>query len=96
MLFDAKSRTCSQIALHQYFWWSRSLREHSEVEALFLGINTIHATNGSIMKSYLLSLSLAWLLSAVAAHSIFQELYVNGVSQGHLVGIRVPDYDGVC
>lgn len=24
-----------------------------------------------------------------------QELYVNGVSQGHLAGIRVPDYDGV-
>jgi len=49
-----------------------------------------------MMKSYLVSLSLAWLLSAVAAHSIFQELYVNGVSQGHLVGVRVPDYDGVC
>ncbi|KAF9454867.1 lytic polysaccharide monooxygenase, partial [Macrolepiota fuliginosa MF-IS2] len=28
------------------------------------------------------------------AHTIFQELYVNGVSQGHLNGIRVPDYDG--
>ena len=24
-----------------------------------------------------------------------QELHVNGVSQGHMVGIRVPDYDGV-
>ncbi|KAJ4467252.1 glycoside hydrolase family 61 protein [Lentinula aciculospora] len=29
------------------------------------------------------------------AHTIFQELYVNGVDQGHLTGIRVPDYDGV-
>lgn len=24
-----------------------------------------------------------------------QELYVNGVDQGHITGIRVPDYDGV-
>lgn len=24
-----------------------------------------------------------------------QELYVNGVDQGHINGIRVPDYDGV-
>lgn len=24
-----------------------------------------------------------------------QELWVNGVSQGHINGIRVPDYDGV-
>ncbi|KAF8904931.1 glycoside hydrolase [Mucidula mucida] len=29
-----------------------------------------------------------------SAHSIFQELYVDGKSAGHLVGIRVPDYDG--
>lgn len=34
-------------------------------------------------------------VSNVLAHTIFQELYVNGVSQGHQVGIRVPDYDGV-
>jgi hypothetical protein len=32
----------------------------------------------------------------VAGHTIFQELYVDGVSAGHLEGIRVPDYDGVC
>ncbi|PFH47655.1 carbohydrate-binding module family 1 protein [Amanita thiersii Skay4041] len=38
--------------------------------------------------------SLAFLVCSVSAHSIFQELYVNGVSQGHMVGIRVPDYDG--
>lgn len=24
-----------------------------------------------------------------------KEVYVNGVDQGHLTGIRVPDYDGV-
>jgi cellulase len=33
-------------------------------------------------------------VSAVSAHTIFQELWVNGVSQGHTVGIRVPTYDG--
>ncbi|KAJ3561749.1 hypothetical protein NP233_g10004 [Leucocoprinus birnbaumii] len=38
--------------------------------------------------------SLASLLSVTSAHTIFQELYVNGVDQGHLTGIRVPDYDG--
>ncbi|KAF4576625.1 hypothetical protein EYR36_004603 [Pleurotus pulmonarius] len=38
--------------------------------------------------------SLGFFLSAAAGHTIFQELYVNGVSQGHLNGIRVPDYDG--
>ncbi|KAG8804981.1 hypothetical protein FRC17_005791, partial [Serendipita sp. 399] len=27
-------------------------------------------------------------------HTIFQEVYVNGVSQGHLKGIRYPTYDG--
>ncbi|KAF9454848.1 lytic polysaccharide monooxygenase [Macrolepiota fuliginosa MF-IS2] len=46
------------------------------------------------MKSYFTLASLAWLASTVSAHTIFQELYVNGVSQGHLNGIRVPDYDG--
>ncbi|SJL01022.1 uncharacterized protein ARMOST_04338 [Armillaria ostoyae] len=30
---------------------------------------------------------------SVSAHSIFQELYVDGVSAGHLEGIRVHDYD---
>ncbi|KAF7770773.1 CAZyme family AA9 [Agaricus bisporus var. burnettii] len=46
------------------------------------------------MKSSLLASSLISLISVVFAHSIFQELHVNGVSQGHMVGIRVPDYDG--
>jgi lytic cellulose monooxygenase (C1-hydroxylating) len=41
------------------------------------------------------ALSLALASSVVSAHTIFQELYVNGVSQGSTVGIRVPDYDGV-
>ncbi|TFY83103.1 hypothetical protein EWM64_g911 [Hericium alpestre] len=32
--------------------------------------------------------------TSVSAHTIFQEVYVNGVDQGHINGIRVPDYDG--
>ncbi|KAJ6448690.1 glycoside hydrolase family 61 protein I [Mycena sanguinolenta] len=41
------------------------------------------------------SLALASLFAAsVYGHTIFQEMYVNGVDQGHLTGIRVPDYDG--
>ncbi|KAF9007093.1 glycoside hydrolase [Cyathus striatus] len=39
--------------------------------------------------------SLALLFAGSAsAHTIFQEVYVNGVDQGHINGIRVPDYDG--
>ncbi len=40
--------------------------------------------------------SLAVMASSAAAHTIMQEIYVNGVSQGHLKGVRVVDYDGVC
>ncbi|KAF9009665.1 glycosyl hydrolase family 61-domain-containing protein [Cyathus striatus] len=40
------------------------------------------------------SLAAFALFGCVSAHTIFQELWVNGVSQGHIVGIRVPDYDG--
>ncbi|KAL0630703.1 hypothetical protein Q9L58_010447 [Maublancomyces gigas] len=36
----------------------------------------------------------AALAGSAAAHTIFQELYVNGVSAGHTTGIRVPSYDG--
>ncbi|KIJ64532.1 carbohydrate-binding module family 1 protein [Hydnomerulius pinastri MD-312] len=43
------------------------------------------------MKSFA---ALAAWAAVASAHSIFQELYVNGVDQGHLTGIRVPDYDG--
>ncbi|KAL1619644.1 hypothetical protein SLS54_006581 [Diplodia seriata] len=39
-------------------------------------------------------LSTCALVAAASAHTIFQELYVNGVSQGHTTGIRVPNYDG--
>jgi hypothetical protein len=35
------------------------------------------------------------LASGASAHTIFQQMYVNGVSPGHQVGIRVPSYDGV-
>ncbi|KAJ7165703.1 glycosyl hydrolase family 61-domain-containing protein [Mycena crocata] len=44
------------------------------------------------MKVYL---SVAALFAtSVSGHTIFQQMYVNGVSQGHLTGIRVVDYDG--
>lgn len=36
------------------------------------------------------------LAGSASAHTIFQKLYVNGVDQGELTGIRAPDYDGVC
>ncbi|KAF8895346.1 glycosyl hydrolase family 61-domain-containing protein [Infundibulicybe gibba] len=42
----------------------------------------------------LFSLTFAALFTSASAHTIFQQVYVNGVSQGHLNGIRVPDYDG--
>ena len=35
------------------------------------------------------------LAGSASAHTIFQKLYVNGVDQGELTGIRAPDYDGV-
>ena len=40
-------------------------------------------------------LPLALVVGSSSAHTIFQKLYVNGVDQGELVGIRAPDYDGV-
>ncbi|KAF7333018.1 Glycosyl hydrolase, family 61, 9 [Mycena venus] len=41
------------------------------------------------------SLTLASLFAtSVYGHTIFQQMYVNGVDQGHLTGIRVVDYDG--
>ncbi|KZW01390.1 hypothetical protein EXIGLDRAFT_666401 [Exidia glandulosa HHB12029] len=39
-------------------------------------------------------LALLPLAASVSAHAIFQELYVNGASAGHLNGIRYPTYDG--
>ncbi|KAH9936772.1 glycoside hydrolase family 61 protein [Epithele typhae] len=44
------------------------------------------------MKSALATAAL--LAGSASAHTIFQKLYVNGVDQGELVGIRAPDYDG--
>ncbi|KAJ7499931.1 glycoside hydrolase family 61 protein I [Mycena latifolia] len=44
------------------------------------------------MKAYLAAIS--FFATSVHAHTIFQQMYVNGVSQGHLTGIRVVDYDG--
>jgi len=45
------------------------------------------------MKSFI-SIASLLLCSTVSAHTIFQEMYVNGVDQGHINGIRVPSYDG--
>ncbi|KAF9562610.1 endoglucanase II [Agrocybe pediades] len=46
------------------------------------------------MKTSAALASVLFTINAVSAHTIFQELYVNGVSQGRLNGIRVPEYDG--
>ncbi|KXN88107.1 putative endo-beta-1,4-glucanase D [Leucoagaricus sp. SymC.cos] len=46
------------------------------------------------MKTSVFAALLASLSSVASAHTIFQELYVNDVDQGHINGIRVPDYDG--
>lgn len=40
-------------------------------------------------------LALGAFTTSVYGHTIFQEMYVNGVDQGHINGIRVPTYDGV-
>ncbi|EKM51116.1 glycoside hydrolase family 61 protein [Phanerochaete carnosa HHB-10118-sp] len=40
------------------------------------------------------SVILAAMALSSSAHTIFQEVYVNGVDQGHINGIRVPSYDG--
>ncbi|KAH8104698.1 glycosyl hydrolase family 61-domain-containing protein [Cristinia sonorae] len=34
------------------------------------------------------------LATSAFAHTIMQQVYINGVDQGHMTGIRVPDYDG--
>ncbi|KAF5371495.1 hypothetical protein D9615_009651 [Tricholomella constricta] len=46
------------------------------------------------MRAAFSSAVIAALAASASGHTIFQELYVNGVSQGHMNGIRVPDYDG--
>ncbi|KAI9068892.1 lytic polysaccharide monooxygenase [Trametes sanguinea] len=45
------------------------------------------------MKLALVSVAVL-LAGSASAHTIFQKLYVNGVDQGELTGIRAPDYDG--
>ncbi|KZV73798.1 carbohydrate-binding module family 1 protein [Peniophora sp. CONT] len=39
-------------------------------------------------------LALVALGASTSAHTIFQEVYINGADQGHQNGIRVPSYDG--
>ncbi|KAG8747187.1 hypothetical protein FRC12_014127 [Ceratobasidium sp. 428] len=46
------------------------------------------------MKPQAIAATLALFSAQAAAHTIFQELWVNGVSAGHLKGIRYPTYDG--
>ncbi|KAG6839748.1 hypothetical protein C0991_011986 [Blastosporella zonata] len=46
------------------------------------------------MRVALSTVILSVFAASASAHTIFQEFYVNGVDQGHLNGIRVPDYDG--
>jgi len=46
------------------------------------------------MKSFLSIASVTALAISASAHTIMQELYVNGKDQGHINGIRVPTYDG--
>ncbi|CAL1712872.1 unnamed protein product [Somion occarium] len=46
------------------------------------------------MKKFASLLALSTLATSAFAHTIFQQLYFNGVDQGHINGIRVPDYDG--
>jgi cellulase len=47
------------------------------------------------MKTFTFLATIALAASSASAHTIFQELYVNGKSAGHLNGIRVPEYNGV-
>jgi len=44
--------------------------------------------------SFSSALQVAFFAASATAHTIFQEVYVNGVDQGHINGIRVPTYDG--
>ena len=47
------------------------------------------------MSKLLVLATAALFVGSASAHTIFQKLYVNGVDQGELTGIRAPDYDGV-
>lgn len=55
--------------------------------------NTSQSSKMKTSASQLLSLAL--LSGSASGHTIFQQLFVNGVDQGELTGIRAPDYDGV-
>ncbi|KAL5533677.1 hypothetical protein ACEPAG_137 [Sanghuangporus baumii] len=46
------------------------------------------------MKSTTLVTAFALVTGSVSAHIIFQKVYLDGVDQGQLVGLRAPDYDG--
>lgn len=50
-------------------------------------IALLYAMKLSIATPLLVATSLA---TSVSAHTIFTQLHVNGVAQGHLKGVRVP------
>ncbi len=58
-------------------------------------VDFIARTSPGIMTKLAALATAAVLVSSASAHTIFQKLYVNGVDQGELTGIRAPDYDGV-
>ncbi|KAG8947158.1 hypothetical protein FRC04_011011 [Tulasnella sp. 424] len=47
-----------------------------------------------MIPRHALALLAAFLVGGSNAHTIFQKLWVNGVDQGYLNGIRYPTYDG--
>ncbi|KAG8904887.1 hypothetical protein FRC01_008565 [Tulasnella sp. 417] len=47
-----------------------------------------------MIPQHVLAVLAAFLVGGSNAHTIFQKLWVNGVDQGYLNGIRYPTYDG--
>jgi hypothetical protein len=59
------------------------------------GLLLLTALTASVTAHTIFQASLSHVASDVRLTSLFvvQEVYVNGVSQGHQVGVRVPSYD---
>lgn len=65
----------------------QSIRTPKTLKRVFAAAQD-HSNSSTIdMK---ITLSTLALLASASAHTIFQELWVNGVAQGHTKGIRVP------
>ena len=64
-----------------------------------LALSTLIALLSSVSAHSIFQLRFSFCasFSNLSDHAAFatQEVYVNGISQGHTTGIRVPDYDGV-